>query len=130
MKRNGVFSLILTFTILDNLFNVLLFLAGILSIISVTGHHHLSLILCLSSPAVITQPRRFSPTLGRPQPSSAVITHSRPSPVVPLIFLTHARPSFQLPAVFVPLRPSPLLPYRLSMHPIVPRVLCPGPDDG
>jgi len=72
MKRNDVFNLILTLTALDNLFNVLLFLAGILFIISVTGHHHLSLILGLASPAVITQPRRFSPTPGRYYPFPAV----------------------------------------------------------
>jgi len=43
-------------TALDNLFNILLFLVGILFIISVTGHHRLSLILCLQSPAILTQP--------------------------------------------------------------------------
>ena len=50
MKRNDAFSLILTLTALDNLFNVLLFLAGALFIISVIGHHHLSLIICQQSP--------------------------------------------------------------------------------
>ena len=50
MKRNGAFSLILTLKALDNQLNVLLFLAGTLFIISVTGHHHLSLIICLPSP--------------------------------------------------------------------------------
>jgi len=114
MKRNDVFSLIVTLTALENLFNVPLLLAGTLFIISVTGHHHLSPILCLPSPAVITHPRpspavpltivntcpavfvntcRLHPhpavlTHTRPyQPSPAVIPHSLPSPAVPLIFV-------------------------------------------
>ena len=97
MERNGVFSLILTLTALDNLFNVLL--AGILFIFSVTGHHHLSLILCLPSPAVITQPRPFSLTPGRHYPSPAV-PYSPPhnpgrpiSPTVSLNSLCHMCPT-------------------------------------
>jgi len=125
MKRNDVFSLILTLTALDNLFNVLLFLAGILFIISVTGHHHLSLILCLPSPAVITQPRRFSPTPGRPHPPPAVITHSRPSPVVPLTYFFDTCPAvisincsfYPPPAVLTSTLPSFDAPYSPPHNP-------------
>ena len=66
MKRNDAFILIPTLTALDNLFSVLIFLAGTLFIISVTRHHHLSLIICLPSPAVITQPQLV---IGGDQPS-------------------------------------------------------------
>ena len=80
-----------------------LFLAGILFIISVIEHHHLSLILCLQSPAFITQPRPLSATPG---------CHY-PSPAVPLIFVNTCPTVFpyKLPAVSVP--PPAVLDYTL-----------------
>ena len=72
LEINVLSSLILTLTAVDKLFNIVLYLVGILFIISVTGHHHLSLIPCLQSPAVLTQPRQFTPTPGRHYPSPAV----------------------------------------------------------
>ena len=51
----------MTLTAVDKLFNIVLFLIGISFIISVTVHHHLSLIPCLQSPAVLTQPRPSLP---------------------------------------------------------------------
>ena len=87
MKRNDVFSLMLILVTLDNLFNILLFLAGILFIISVTEHHHLSLTLCLQSPAVLTQPRPCSHTPSHHYPPPEVITHPRAPTVVLLIFV-------------------------------------------
>ena len=39
----------------NKLFKSVLFLVGIFFIISATGHHHLSLIPCLRSPAILTQ---------------------------------------------------------------------------
>ena len=92
MKRNDVFSLILKLAPLDNLFNLLLFLAGILFIIPVIGHHRLSLILCLQSSAVIAQPRPLSATPG----------HRYPSPAVPSFSSTRALPSFHILVVCVP----------------------------
>ena len=58
-------------------------LAGILFIVSVTGHHQLSPIHCLLSPAVITQPRPFSPTPGGHYPPPAVLARPRPSLPIP-----------------------------------------------
>ena len=57
---------VLTLPTLDNLFNLLLFLVGILFTISVTGHHHISLILCLPSRAVIAHPRQSLSIPGCP----------------------------------------------------------------
>ena len=47
MKLNVLSSVIFTLTAVGGLFDIVLFLVQILFIISVTGHHHLSLIPCL-----------------------------------------------------------------------------------
>ena len=77
---SSLFSLILTLTALDRLFDIVLFLVGILFIISVTGHHNLSLVLCLPSPARLTQPRLFLPP---PRPLLPTPGRYYPSPAVP-----------------------------------------------
>ena len=105
LERNVVFSLILILAALDNLFNPILFLAAILFIIMVTGHYHLSLILCLPPPGVITQPRLLSPTFGRHCPPPAVIAHpQQPSPPAVFFIFVDMFPAifFQIPAVSVP----------------------------
>ena len=73
MKWNVLSSLILTLMAVDKLFNLVLFLVGVLFNISVTGHHHLSLIPFLLSPAVLTEPRLFSPTPSGHYPSPAAL---------------------------------------------------------
>ena len=64
---------------------------GIQFIISVTGHHHLSLIPCLQSQTVLTQPRRLS--------SPAVLTHALPSSDTPY------SPAQFWPSCHLPCRP-------------------------
>jgi len=105
-QQNDLFRFILTLTALDNLFNLLLFLVGILFTMSVATHHHISPIDGLPSPAVIGQPRPSSGTPGRPQASPAVTCGP------PHHLSSCARPSFLIPAVCIPPR-SPCL------HPIV-----------
>ena len=74
------------------------------------------------NPAVLTHTRSSSPIPGSPHPHPAVLIHSWLSPAVPLIFIDIC------PAV-IPITcclgapPSLLPPYRLLMHPIVPRTI-------
>ena len=79
-ERNSAFSLILILAALDNLPNLLLFLAGILFIILVT------------TSSSITHTLSAAPSRHYPVP--AVTTHTRPSPAVSLILVD------TLPAVF------------------------------
>ena len=108
---------------LDNPFNVLLFLVGILFIILVARHHHLSLILCLPPPAVITHSRPLSPTPGPHCPPPAVTTHTRPSPAASLILVDTLLAVFPNtcrlfpPAVFTFTLPSSATPYSALHNP-------------
>jgi len=51
---------ILTVGVLDDPFNLLLFLAGVSFLMSVTGHHHLSLIVYLNLSHPLPPPSFFS----------------------------------------------------------------------
>ena len=86
--QNNLFSPILILAGIHNLFHNLLFLVGTWLTLSITGHHHISLTVCLLLTVVLTQTRQSLPTPGRPLQS-------------PSFLLTHARPSCQLPAVLV-----------------------------
>jgi len=110
-------SLILTLTALDNLFNLLLFLVGILFTVSIARHHHVSLIVGL----LLAVP-------GRPQAPPAVLRHPRPSSSIPVRHLWSLSLFILMCPAAIPnacrLYPPPQslpTPYRLLIPPMVPR---------